>query len=327
MKAGTITVNPDSPESYSVELEEGEVLAIGRKPSLGGKRKLILPFPEVSGQHAEIRCKPDGWTIVDSGSTNGTTVNGNRLTPGKEYHLKTGDHVKIAHLDLLIKPAVDMVFAAEEDQDSQEKTQFRIHLINATILVADIKGFTTLMEAFASEPELVMQAAQRVFEVMNEEISKNFGNLEKIAGDAIMAYWAGDDSRTGANLQAYQACHTALQLRRLAQELSQNQEYWPFVYHPLYLDMALATGPVAAGAIGHSGSNPALLGDTANLVFRLEKLIGDDQPGDIIVESITYELAKETFEFLYLGQFSVKGRQRPVDVHRLIAPLKEGNGV
>src|SRR5262249_7231592 len=143
MKAGTITVNPDSPESYSVEMEEGEVLAIGRKPSVNQKRKLILPFPEVSGQHAEIRCKPDGLTIVASGSTNGTTLNGSRLTPGREYHLRPNDHVKIAQYDLLIKPAKEIETFEDDDQDSQEKTQFRIHLISATILVGDIKGFTS----------------------------------------------------------------------------------------------------------------------------------------------------------------------------------------
>ncbi len=91
--------------------------------------------------------------------------------------------------------------------------------------------------------------------------------------------------------------------------------------HPLKLDMALATGPVAAGALGQSGNSASLLGDTANLVFRLEKLIGDDSAGDIVVEGFTYELAKEHFKFQPLGQFSVKGRQRPVDVYKLLSVL------
>lgn len=318
MRAGTITVNPDSPDKYLVELDEGEILAIGRKPEAGNKRKLILPFPEVSGQHAEIRCKPNGWTIIDSGSTNGTAINGTRLTPGREYVLHNGDRVNIAQYDLLIASSTEFIPHGDEERDSQDKTQFCIHLINATILVGDVKRFTTLMEQYASNPALVMQAAQRVFDVMSEEIHRNYGQLEKIAGDAIMAYWTGDDSREGAGMHAYQACITALQLKKLADKLSFNSEYWPFRNFPLRLDMALATGPVATGALGHSNANPALLGDTANLVFRLEKLIGDDREGDIVVEGVTYELAKDYFNFETLGPFSVKGRQRSVDVYRLV---------
>ena len=87
--------------------------------------------------------------------------------------------------------------------------------------------------------------------------------------------------------------------------------------------MALATGHVASGALGHSTGNPTLLGDTANLVFRLEKLIGADRPGDIFVEKSTFESAckhpdaKDCLKFSYVGEFNVQGRQRPVAVHSL----------
>ena len=321
MPSGSITVNPETPESYTYEAEEGDVLEIGRKPATGGKKKLILPFPEVSGQHAEIRCKSTGWTIVDLGSTNGTTLNGSRLTPGRESLLRSGDMVQIAHYHLLISPPA---FLDQEDEVelSQDKTQFRIQLINATILVGDIKGFTRLMELYATKPEVVMNSAQRIFDTLNDEIHRNYGQLEKIAGDALMAYWHGDDSKSGQGLQAYQACYSALRLKEVSEQLANRHDYWPFPEHPLKLDIALATGPVAAGAIGQAGGNANLLGDTANLVFRLEKLIADDNAGDIVVEGFTYELAKEHFKFQSLGQFSVKGRQRQVDVYRLVSLLE-----
>ncbi len=323
MTSGVITVNPDTADSYEVELTDGEVLQIGRKPAPAGTKKLILPFAEVSGQHAEIRCKPESWTIVDSGSTNGTTLNGTRLTPGKEYQLKRGDVVKIAQYNLRVTPPSRLSTAPEEedDKEQQDKTQFRIHLINATILVGDIKGFTTLSEQYADEPGKVMRGAQKIFDRMTEEIVKNYGQLEKIMGDAIMAYWSGDDSKEGVKLQAFQACYSALQLRDVVAKLAKDPSAWPFTHHPLLLDIALATGPVAAGALGHAAGNPNLLGDTANLVYRLEHLIGDDVPGDIICESGTYELARDRFEFVNLGQYNVKGRQRAVDVYRLVRQL------
>jgi class 3 adenylate cyclase len=322
MKAGSVTVRPDSPDSYTVDLEDGQIISIGRKPTANGTLKLILPFPEVSSQHAEIRCKTHAWTIVDSGSTNGTTLNGARLTPGREYTLRDRDMVGIAQYNLLVQTpqSSDETWKLEKEAE-QEKTQFRIHLINATILVGDIKRFSSLMEHYSANPDLVMTAASRVFDRLNEEIDKNYGHLEKIAGDAIMAYWHGDDSTSGASLQAYQACHTALQLKEITAKLALDANIWPFPGHPLILDMALATGPVATGAIGHTQGNPALLGDTANIVFRLEKLIGDESPGDIFVEGNTYELAKDHFKFEYQGEFNVKGRTRVVPVYQLVSAI------
>ena len=322
MKPGTLTVNPGTPEAYTVELAEGEVLQIGRKPAKEGLKKLVLPYPEVSGQHAEIRCKNDGWFVLDSGSTNGSTLNGTRLTPGREYHCSPGDRIKIAQYELAVfPPASNAPYQHDESEDSQDRTQFRIQMMNATILVGDIKGFTSLMEQHARQPEVVMQAASKVFDRLNEEINRNYGLLEKIAGDAIMAYWQGADAKTGGGLNANQACYTALKLRDLTNKLARDQSVWPFKNHPLMIDMALATGPVASGKMGSSVSNPALLGDTANLVFRLEKLIGDDRPGDIVVETATYELAKSNFSFESLGLFNVKGRQKQVEVFRLLTPI------
>jgi class 3 adenylate cyclase len=322
MKPGTLTVSPDTPEAYTVDLVEGEVLQIGRKPAKDGLKKLVLPYPEVSGQHAEIRCKGDGWFVLDSGSTNGSTLNGQRLTPGREYHVASGDRIKIAQYELAcFPPDSSNPYQGDDVDDNQDRTQFRIQMMNATILVGDIKGFTSLMEQHAEQPEVVMQAAQKVFDTLNEEINRNYGQLEKIAGDAIMAYWQGSDAKTGGGLSACQACYTALKLKTLTNRLAGDRSVWPFLYHPLMIDMALATGPVASGKMGSSVSNPALLGDTANLVFRLEKLIGDDRPGDIVVETATYELAKSNFKFESLGEFNVKGRQKHVDVYRLIAPI------
>lgn len=318
-KIGSITVLPESPEGWTLDLATGDVLAIGRKPGAGDKRRLVLPFPEVSGQHAEIRCHDDGWKLVDNGSTNGTSLNGARLTPGREYVLHSGDKVKIAQYEILVTPPFNASRDGDEDRDEQDKTQFRIHLINATILVGDIVGFTGLMETYAAEPEKVMRAQKNIFDALNEEIHKHYGQLEKIAGDAIMAYWSGDDSKEGAALQAYQACLTALSMRQVTQRLSKEPNFWPFKGHPLVVDIALATGPVAAGTLGAAGGGQAITGDTANIVFRLEKLITEEHAGEIWVDGVTYELARERFKFKYVNQFSVKGRQKPVDVHELVS--------
>jgi class 3 adenylate cyclase len=322
---GYVVVNPGSGEAYRIELEDGKVLEIGRKANPSSQKRLVLPVPEVSGNHAEIRQAPEGWTIRDLGSTNGTRLNGDWISPGQEYQLKNGDIIKIAQVDLEVNlpndnGAAQRRFQASEDE--HEKTQFHIKLINATILVGDIRSFTSLMEAYSSQPERVMHAAQRVFQHLADEIKRQHGQVEKVAGDAIMAYWQGSDSpQSQHNMCAYQACYTALQMKNLVNQIAQRPDAWPFPEHPLEVDVALATGPVAAGVLGAAKANPALLGDTANLAFRLEKLIGADRPGDIIMDGSTYELIKEHFAVESLGPYTVKGRQKPVDVYRLVSLL------
>jgi adenylate cyclase len=191
--------------------------------------------------------------------------------------------------------------------------------MTATILVADIRAFTTLSEHYSSAPNIVMQAAQKVFSRFHDEIYKNHGQVEKIAGDAVMAYWQGDD-RPGEdhNVCAYHSCYAALKIKEAVPHIASGTD-WPFPDFPLQVDIALATGPVATGVLGGGKSAMAVLGDTANLAFRMEKLIPQDRPGDIIVDGATHELVSTQFIFESLGSQVVKGRQKPVDLYRLIS--------
>lgn len=320
--AGYLVVNSGTPDAYFFELEHGKILEIGRKPgSPTGPRKLVLPIPEVSSLHAELRPSPEGWSVRDLSSTNGTRLNGNWLTAGQEYLLKNGDHIKVAQIDLIVNLPESAPQRNDEEkvEDEHERTQLHIKLMTATILVADIRAFTTLSEQYTDQPDIVMQAAQRVFGRFHDEIKKQNGQVEKIAGDAVMAYWQGDDNPgSDHNICAYNACSTALRIRELVPIIAASTD-WPFPNYPLMVDVALATGPVAAGVLGGGKSSMAVLGDTANLAFRIEKLISADRPGDLIVDGATYEMVHEHFVFESMGSHAVKGRQRPVDLFRLVS--------
>ena len=49
----------------------------------------------VSRRHAEIVKRPDGYYLVDTGSTNGTSLNGEMLLPHQEQHLAHGDTIRV----------------------------------------------------------------------------------------------------------------------------------------------------------------------------------------------------------------------------------------
>lgn len=57
----------------------------------------------VSGSHGTIARTPAGWTITDIGSTNGTYVDGARLTTGAPVSLRKGSKIRIATLDFTVE--------------------------------------------------------------------------------------------------------------------------------------------------------------------------------------------------------------------------------
>ena len=71
-----------------------QALTIGRLPEC----TVVLNDPNVSRRHAEVRRGLHGTTVVDLGSTNGTKVNGQRITA--EHTLAAGDIITVGNTHL-----------------------------------------------------------------------------------------------------------------------------------------------------------------------------------------------------------------------------------
>lgn len=74
----------------------GEVIPLVRTPMVIGRREtcdICLQFPNISGQHCELRFQNGFWSIRDLGSTNGVKINGERAM---SKPLKPGDEIGIA---------------------------------------------------------------------------------------------------------------------------------------------------------------------------------------------------------------------------------------
>ncbi len=69
---------------------------IGRKPDAD----LRIPLADISRSHCEFSLNDDGATLRDLGSSNGTFVNGERIT---ERSLKPGDLVKIGPVTFVVQ--------------------------------------------------------------------------------------------------------------------------------------------------------------------------------------------------------------------------------
>lgn len=57
----------------------------------------------ISGNHGAFARAGAGWTVVDNGSTNGTFVNGQRLTQGVGAPIRIGDTLTIATIDFKVQ--------------------------------------------------------------------------------------------------------------------------------------------------------------------------------------------------------------------------------
>ena len=71
-------------QGLNIPLTQSEALVIGRKNG-----ELLLDDPLVSGTHAQLVFRNDGWVVQDLGSTNGTMIDGRlvrdaQLRPGAE---------------------------------------------------------------------------------------------------------------------------------------------------------------------------------------------------------------------------------------------------
>ena len=61
--------------------------------------------PQVSSVHALILCRKDVFLLSDEMSSNGTTINGQDLSPRDPKELNDGDEIKIGNTTLLFKKA------------------------------------------------------------------------------------------------------------------------------------------------------------------------------------------------------------------------------
>ncbi len=90
----------------SPALTEGDVVSLDAHPlTVGRAGNNDVPLPEdefASGRHARFEPRRDGVYVEDIGSTNGTFVNGIRLT--RDRRLTPGDVVRVGETDLRFEP-------------------------------------------------------------------------------------------------------------------------------------------------------------------------------------------------------------------------------
>ncbi len=81
-------------------------------------------------------------------------------------------------------------------------------LVKVTALASDIRGFTGISEKYT--PAEIVEMLNSYFTIMEEEISRNGGVIDKYVGDAVQALFYHDSTQENATVRA---CRAALHMR------------------------------------------------------------------------------------------------------------------
>lgn len=272
------------------------VITIGRDRN----NQIVLRDLLVSRNHAMVRCiGGTRYYLIDSGSSNGSRLNERRITTPTLLH--HGDRISIGSTDFLFEqePQPAALVDSLSFQDTMVIDSPRIKEI--TILVADIRGFTTMSE------HLPIQTLTKVmnlwFNRVSEVIAERRGTVDKFIGDCVFARW--DSDRPKENV--IEALRTACEINAITAGL--NEEF-PEVPFPLRIGAGIHTG-VASLDIG---SENTALGDSVNTAFRLEsasKEIGTD----IVLSDSSYcHLRDDRYPVRKRRRLKLKGKSKPVKV-------------
>ena len=175
-----------------------------------------------------------------------------------------------------------------------DETHIADRFEEATILFADLVGFTTLSAKMP--PSQLVNVLNDIFSTF-DQLALAY-RLEKIKtiGDAYMV--AGGIPKSMHD-HAEAIAEMALEMQwAIAQTLGENSESFN-------LRIGINTGPVVAGVIGIRKFTYDLWGDTVNLASRMES---HGRPGCIQVTESFYHRVKDRYRFEPRGLVDVKGR-------------------
>ncbi len=280
---------------------------IGRSPDAS----IRLLDGGVSRQHATIRRDGALYWVSDLGSANGSFVNDVAVTTARA--LRHGDRVQFG--------TSNFVFDSQEEErvsaDTGNVSTTSLHTIalpvktvRATLLVGDLRNFTSLSAQLSAEEVAAM--LREWYADCERIIKSRDGIIDKFIGDGVFAYWPGDD--ISSRLKATEAAR--LLSGPEAGESAKRKWLKENMNLEVHCHVGLNIGDVALGAMGR-GNNTAV-GEAVNVTFRIESLTRKLQV-PVLAGAPFFQGWPEGLQiYQNAGIHPVKGQPEPVEVYSLI---------
>ena len=180
----------------------------------------------------------------------------------------------------------------------------------ATVLFADIRGFTSLSETLT--PQDVVGFLNRYFAVMEPAIASEGGWINKFGGDSLLAVFGTPTPYPDHAARAVRAAQNMrVALARLNEEQARNGR--PIVR----FGVGVHSGELVAGNVGSpTRMEYTIIGDMVNTTQRI------DEPNktwetDILISEQAYSLLGAGYSARAMPPAMVKGKSKPIQVYAL----------
>ncbi|HJS20050.1 MAG TPA: adenylate/guanylate cyclase domain-containing protein [Anaerolineales bacterium] len=200
-------------------------------------------------------------------------------------------------------------FATKEVADELLKSGFSLggKYVNATVLFADIRAYTTYSEN--EDPAEIIDLLNNYFALMFDAITGHHGTVNQMLGDGLMAIFGAPIHRDSHREEAVRA---ALEMMSLLEGFNQQQALLNRTQ--IQVGIGMATGRMIAGYTGtQHRATYTCVGDAVNLAARIEghtKVV--QHP--ILIDQYTREGLPEDIQVEPLGPVTFKGKQQAINV-------------
>ena len=187
----------------------------------------------------------------------------------------------------------------------------------ATIMVSDIRGFTSLSEK--QEPTTLLKWLNEYYAALVPIITSYGGVVDKFEGDSMLSFFGILPKPLTADESAYQACKAALELLGILEKLNARRvsRHEP----PLVTGIGINTGMLIVGGLGAADRlNYTVIGDAVNTTQRIEGVTRGFYESGIVISETTLAALKEhrsEFHFEPLGEQALKGKSELIWLYRL----------
>ena len=194
-------------------------------------------------------------------------------------------------------------------QPAPIKTSEHFSSREVTILLTDLRGFTSVSESYPVD--VVLDVLNQYLIRMSRIIERHGGTIDKFMGDSIMVLFGAPYSH-GDDVKRALACAVEMQIDM--EDI--NRHHKEIGMPELFMGIGINTGTVMAGTLGSEVySEYTVIGDEVNLASRIEAF---SLRGQILISENTFERCKDFVQTDEPNDVYVKGKAQPVSLREVL---------
>lgn len=181
--------------------------------------------------------------------------------------------------------------------------------ISATVLFADVRGYTELSEDLGSTR--VAELLDEFYELCSKPIWHHDGIVIKLIGDAVFALY---NFPIGQSDHAQRAVMSAVEMQERCLQLKRARSVLDRGHSGLGVGIGIHTGNVTIGEIGQFCKDFTAIGEVVNVAARLQ---GSARPGEVLMSEAVHAQVADQFPQAESRSLTLKGVSKPVQAFAL----------